>query len=93
MADSDWVTVGTDVFIGPRDGYDFPVQLGTITDLTKTRVIVTRTDNTTARFSRRSLRQHPFLYGHIIAPRSDERLSALWRTQQGGGAEGDDATG
>jgi hypothetical protein len=93
MTDSDWAIVGTDVFIGPRDGYDFPVQLGTITGLTKTRVIVTRSDGRTARFSRRSLRQHPFLYGHIVAPRTDERLSMLWRTQHNGDAEGDDARG
>ncbi|HEY5230486.1 MAG TPA: hypothetical protein VIJ11_06315 [Galbitalea sp.] len=81
MTDSQWATGGTDVFIGPRDGYDFPVQLGTITDVTKYRIIVTRPDRTTARFSRRSLRQHPFLYGHIVTPRTDERMSALWRSQ------------
>jgi hypothetical protein len=81
MADSQWAIVGTDVFIGPRDGYEFPVQLATISSVTKARVIVTRADGTTARFSRRSLRQHPFLYRHIITPRTDERMSELWRTQ------------
>jgi hypothetical protein len=84
MTDSQWATVGTEVFIGPRDGYDFPVQVGTISDLTNSRVIVTRADGTTARFSRRSLRQHPFLYRHIVTPRTDERMSALWKTQNQG---------
>ena len=84
MTDSDWAKVGTEVFIGPRDGYDFPVELGTITGFTPTRIIVTRADGGAARFSRRSLRQHPFLYGHVIAPRTDERLSALWQAQARG---------
>jgi hypothetical protein len=83
MADSSWATIGTEVFIGPRDGYDFPVQIGTVTELTRWRIIVTRADGTTARFSHRSLRQHPFLYGHILTPRTDPKMGALWRSQQG----------
>lgn len=85
MTDAEWATVGADVFIGPRDGYDFPVQLGTISSVTKYRIVVTRADSTTARFSRRSLRQHPFLYGHIVTPRSNEKMMQLWRSQQNSG--------
>jgi hypothetical protein len=37
-----------------------------------------------ARFSQRGLRQHPFLCGRILTPRTDPKMDALLHSQQGG---------